>query len=170
MGLWYCDTRAVNRSRHIGRNLRHSWSERTRLVPAAVAALVSVLAGSCTTAPAPVPPASTKAFPSIVPSSRARIAALWLFPYPEGPPQYFCPHPKQMIGISTCVRLYRSWITDALGDPVAWPASTPSTDCESRWTMKVILADRTRLLYGPCEQAAGIVSLRDALVQAAASQ
>jgi hypothetical protein len=70
-----------------------------------------------------------------------------------------------MPGLSTCQRLVRSRITDALGSPVAWPAPTSSNDCQTGWTMKVILVDRTRLVYGPCEQPSGIVALRDALLQ-----
>jgi hypothetical protein len=34
--------------------------------------------------------------------------------------------------------------------------------------MKVIFVDRTRLMYGPCEQPSSIVALRDALLQDAA--
>ncbi len=127
--------------------------------------VVALLAGSCTSASEPISSTSPTSFPSVVQLSHARISALWLLPYPEGPPAYFCPHPERMAGVSTCLRLTRSDITDALGSPVDWSAPTPSNDCQTGWTMKVIFVDRTRLLYGPCEQPSSIVALRDALLQ-----
>jgi hypothetical protein len=132
-----------------------------------LAAVFVVVAGSCTGAPAPDQSASP-VFSSVVPLSHARISALWLLPYPEGPSAYFCPHPERMTGISTCLRLSRAAVTGVLGSPVAWPASTPSHDCETGWTMKVIFVDGARLVYGPCDQPSSIIALRDALLQAAA--
>ena len=130
--------------------------------------VVALSVNSCTSASEPISSASPTAFSSVVPLSHARISVLWLLPYPEGPPAYFCPHPERMTGISTCQRLPRSDITDALGSPVFWPAPIPSNDCQTGWTMKVIFVDRTRLVYGPCEQPSDIVALRDALLQASA--
>ncbi len=141
---------------------------RTQLVRTLVAVVVALLIGSCTSASEPISSASPSGSSSVVPLSQARISGLWLFPYPEGPPAYFCPHPERMIGVSTCLRLTRSDITDALGSPVAWPAPAPSSDCQTGWTMKVVFVDRTRLVYGPCEQPSSIVALRDALLQHAA--
>jgi len=138
---------------------------RNQLVGTLAAIVVALFAGSCTSASEPNPSASPTAFSSVIPLSHARISVLYLLPYPEGPPAYFCPHPERMIGVSTCLRLTRSDITDALGSPVAWPAPTPSNDCQAGWTMKVIFVDRTRLVYGPCEQPSSIVALRDALLQ-----
>jgi hypothetical protein len=74
-----------------------------------------------------------------------------------------------MIGVSTCQRLPGSTITDALGSPIAWPAPTRSNDCQTGWILKVIFVDRTRLVYGPCEQPSSIVALRDALLQESAT-
>jgi hypothetical protein len=128
-------------------------------------AVVAVIAGSCTSATGSITSATSTAFPSAGPLSHARISALWLFPYPEGPPGYFCPHPEQRIGISTCLRLHRSDVTGALGKPLAWPAPTPSNQCQMGWTMKVIFVDHTRLLYGPCEHPPSIDALRVALFQ-----
>ncbi len=124
-----------------------------------------LVAVACTAASEPISTASPTASSSVVSLSHARISALWLFPYPEGPPGYFCPHPEQRIGISMCLRLDRSDVTGALGNPVAWPAPTPSNNCQMGWTMKVIFVDHTRLLYGPCEHPPSIDALRVALVQ-----
>ncbi len=141
---------------------------RPQLARTFAVAVVALLVSSCTSASAPNPSASPTAFSSVVPLSHAPISVVYVLPYPEGPPAYFCPHPERMTGVSTCLRLYRSGITAALGSPVAWPEPTPSDDCQTGWTMKVILADRTRLVYGPCEQPSSIVALRDALLQDAA--
>ena len=133
-----------------------------------LAAAVVVLAiGSCTSASEPTPAASPTVFSSVTPAPHARISALYLLPYPEGPPGYFCPHPEARIGISTCLRLVMSDVTGALGNPVVWPAPTPSQDCQTSngWSMKVLFVDRTRLVYGPCEQPPSIVALRDAILQ-----
>jgi len=124
-----------------------------------------LVAVACTSAAERTTSAPPTAFSSVPPISRARISALYLEPYPEGPPGYFCPHPEQRIGISTCVRLDMSDVTDALGNPAAWPAPTQSDDCQMGWTMKVIFVDHTRLLYGPCEHPPSIDALRVALVQ-----
>src|SRR3954471_2837788 len=142
--------------------LRHCGSVRVRRVALGLLLLVAV---ACTSASEPITSASPTAFSSVVPLSNARISALWLFPYPEGPPADFCPHPEQRTGISSCLRLYRSDITDALGKPVAWPAPTRSSGCQVGWTMKVIFVDHTRLLYGPCEHPPGIDALRVALIE-----
>lgn len=140
------------------------------LAGALVAVVLALASGSCTGASEQISSASPTAFASVVPLSHARISALYLFPYPEGPPAYFCPHPEQMIGVSTCLRLYRSQITDALGAPAPWPSPLLSkNDCQTGWTMKVIFVDRTRLVYGPCEHPSSVVSLHDALLQGAAS-
>src|SRR3954471_5116797 len=102
--------------------LRHCGSVRVRRVALGLLLLVAV---ACTSAWEPITSASPTASSSVVPLSHARISALWLFPYPEGPPGFFCPHPERMVGADTCKRLPRSTLTAALGSPVAWPAPTP---------------------------------------------
>ena len=123
------------------------------------------VAVACTSASEPITSASPTASSSAALLSHGPISALYLWPYPEGPPGYFCPHPERRIGVSTCLPLPRSALTAALGSPVAWPAHTPSKGCEMGWTMKVLFVDRTRLVYGPCEHPSSIVALRDALLQ-----
>lgn len=87
---------------------------RKQFVGTLVAIVVALVAGSCTSASEPNPSASPTAF-SVISLSHARISVLYLLPYLEGPPAYFCPHPERMIGVSTCLRLTRSDITDTLG-------------------------------------------------------
>src|SRR3954451_24571394 len=116
----------------------------TRLfIGGVVATAMTVLAASCTSGSEPNQSGSATVFSSVLPVSNGPISALWLMPYPEGPPGYFCPHPERMIGVTTCRALSRSALTASLGEPVAWPESTPSHDCETGWTMKVIFRDRT---------------------------
>jgi hypothetical protein len=106
----------------------------------------------------------------VVSGSSAPISALWLLPYPEGTSgAFFCPDPKQLNGVLECQPLSMSTITAALGEPVSWPSPTVSKDCQTGWIMKVILVDRTRLVYGPCEHPSSIVALRDALVEESAT-
>jgi hypothetical protein len=137
---------------------------RTQLARTLIAAVVALMAGSCTSASEPISSASPTAAPSAGPLSHGRISVLYLLPYPEGPPAYFCPHPEQWPG-NPCPGLSRSDVTAALGAPVAWPAPKPSNLCSTGWIMKVIFVDRTRLVYGPCEQPSSIVALHDALLQ-----
>jgi hypothetical protein len=134
-----------------------------RLVYGLVAAVAALSTGSCTDSG---PTEFKSPPPTSNPAASGRISALWITPYPEGPEAYFCPHPEQRIGISTCQRLSWSSITAALGGPAMWPSSTPSQTCSSDtgWIMKVNFVDHTHLVYGPCEHPPNIESLKDALV------